>query len=304
MTETENKGARLLDMYDRLSRGEVITKKEMAAAYGVTVKTIQRDLEDLRNHLAETSLKSGHGTIEYSPAEKGYRLVRSSYEHLNHKEILALAKILLESRALEPGELHSILDKLTAESPKKDREIIEDIIKNEAFYYVPLHHGKKLLDPLWELSLAIRNKEILHICYIRQDGVERNHDVKPVAILFSEFYFYLVAFKEEETEFPTIFRVDRIESMKHTGKKFHIPYADRFKDGEFRKRVQFMYPGPLRRVKFTYSGPSVEAVLDRLPTAQVLEEKDGVYTIVAEAYGIGIDMWLGSQGDKVKVLDN
>ncbi len=304
MTETENKGARLLDMYDRLSRGEVITKKEMAAAYGVTVKTIQRDLEDLRAHLAESSLQSGHGTIEYSQTEKGYRLVRSTYEHLNHKEILALAKILLESRALEPGELHSILEKLTAESPKKDRDIIEDIIKNEAFYYVSLRHGKKLLDPLWELSLAIRNKEILHIRYIRQDNCLRVHAVKPVAILFSEFYFYLVAFKEEETEFPTIFRVDRIECMEHIGKKFHIPYADRFKDGEFRKRVQFMYPGPLRRVKFIYSGPSVEAVLDRLPTAQILEEKEGVYTIVAEAYGIGIDMWLGSQGDKVTVLEN
>ena len=302
--DTENKGARLLDMYERLSHGEVVSKKDLADTYGVTVKTIQRDIDELRAYLAEKSLQGDHGTIEYSSAKKGYRLVRSTYEHLNHKEILALAKILLESRALEPEELHTILDKLTAACPEKDRATVEDIIKNEAFYYVPLHHKKKLLDPLWNLSLAIQKQEILHIRYIRQDGIERQHDVKPVAILFSEFYFYLVAFKEEETEFPTIFRVDRIEDMESTGNTFHIPYADRFKDGEFRKRVQFMYPGPLRRVTFTYSGPSVEAVLDRLPTAQILEDKDGVYTITAEAYGIGIDMWLGSQGDKVKVLTN
>ena len=302
MKDTENKGPRLLDMYERLSRGEILTKKELAETYGVTVKTIQRDIDELRTYLTETSLRCGHGEIQYDPAKKGYELIRSTYEHLNHKEILALAKILLESRALEPGELHTILDKLTAESPPKDRSVITDIIKNESFYYVPLQHRKKLLDPLWDLSLAIRNQEILHIHYIRQDGVERQHDVKPMAILFSEFYFYLVAFKEEETAFPTIFRVDRIKSMEKTGKAFHIPYGARFKDGEFRKRVQFMYPGPLRRVKFTYSGPSVEAVLDRLPTAKILEEKDGVYTIVAEAYGIGIDMWLGSQGDRVKVI--
>ena len=302
--DTENKGARLLEMYERLSHGEVVSKKDLADTYGVTVKTIQRDIDELRAYLAEKSLQGDHGIIEYSPAKKGYRLVRSTYEHLNHKEILALAKILLESRALEPVELHTILDKLTAACPEKDRATVEDIIKNEAFYYVPLHHKKKLLDLLWNLSLAIQKQEILHIRYIRQDGIERQHDVKPVAILFSEFYFYLVAFKEEETEFPTIFRVDRIEDMENTGNTFHIPYADRFKDGEFRKRVQFMYPGPLRRVTFTYSGPSVEAVLDRLPTAQILEEKEGVYTITAEAYGIGVDMWLGSQGDKVKVLGN
>ena len=302
MNENENKGARLLDMYDRLSRGELLSKKELADTYGVTTKTVQCDIDELRAHLAETSLRGGHGEIRYDPARKGYRLVRSTYEHLNHKEILALAKILLESRALEPGEMHGILAKLTAESPPEERGVIESIIKSEAFYYVPLKHGKKLLDRLWDLSLAIRSQEILSIHYIRMDGVHRQHLVKPVAILFSEYYFYLVSFKEEETEFPTIFRVDRIEDMKKTGKTFPIPYAGRFRDGEFRKRVQFMYPGPLRRVTFTYSGPSVEAVLDRLPTAKIVEEKNGVYTIIAEAFGTDIGMWLGSQGERVKVI--
>lgn len=300
--ENENKGARLLDMYDRLSHGEILSKKALADAYGVTTKTIQRDIDELRAHLSEASLRGGRGEIQYDMGARGYRLVHSSYEHLNHKEILALAKILLESRALEPVELHGILDKLIAECPPEERSIIEGIIKSETFYYVPLKHGKKLLNRLWDLSLAIRSQEILHIRYTRMDGIHREHLVKPVAILFSEYYFYLVSFKEEESEYPTIFRVDRIEEMEKTGKTFQIPYADRFKDGEFRRRVQFMYPGPLRRVTFTYSGPSVEAVLDRLPTAQILEEKDGVYTITAEAYGIGIDMWLGSQGDRVKVI--
>ena len=40
MIDTENKGARLLDMYERLRHGEVISKKELAEFYGVTVKTI------------------------------------------------------------------------------------------------------------------------------------------------------------------------------------------------------------------------------------------------------------------------
>lgn len=282
--ENENKGARLLDMYDRLSHGEILSKKALADAYGVTTKTIQRDIDELRAHLSETALRGGRGEIQYDMGARGYRLVHSSYEHLNHKEILALAKILLESRALEPVELHGILDKLIAECPPEERSIIEGIIKSETFYYVPLKHGKKLLNRLWDLSLAVRGQEILHIRYTRMDGIHREHLVKPVAILFSEYYFYLVSFKEEESEYPTIFRVDR------------------FKEGEFRRRVQFMYPGPLRRVTFTYSGPSVEAVLDRLPTAKVLEEKEGIYTITAEAFGIGIDMWLGSQGDRVKVI--
>ena len=69
-----------------------------------------------------------------------------------------------------------------------------------------------------------------------------------------------------------------------------------------------MYGGKLRKVKFRYSGYSVEAILDRLPTAKILDEEpheDGkrtVYTISAEVFGDGIDMWLRSQGDNIVVL--
>ena len=55
-------------------------------------------------------------------------------------------------------------------------------------------------------------------------------------------------------------------------------------------------------VNMSYKGTSVEAVLDRLPTAKILDEKDGIYTISAEVFGKGIDMWLRSQGDMVEVI--
>ena len=100
-------------------------------------------------------------------------------------------------------------------------------------------------------------------------------------------------------DFPTIFRIDRIADFTPTGEKFSIPYRDKFSDGEFRKRVQFMYAGKLRCVTFTYSGASIEAILDRLPTAKILSEKNGIYRITTEVYGNGIDMWLKSQGDKI-----
>ena len=43
----------------------------------------------------------------------------------------------------------------------------------------------------------------------------------------------------------------------------------------------------------------MEAVLDRLPTAEILSERDGCYEIRAEVFGKGIEMWLRSQGDRV-----
>ena len=60
-----------------------------------------------------------------------------------------------------------------------------------------------------------------------------------------------------------------------------------------------MYGGKLRKVKFKYSGLSIENVLDKLPTAKILNEKDGIYTIRAEVYGEGFNMWARSQGESI-----
>ena len=64
-----------------------------------------------------------------------------------------------------------------------------------------------------------------------------------------------------------------------------------------------MWPGKLRVVRFEFSGPSVQAVLDKLPTAKIIERMGGnKYLIEAETYGDGIKMWLLSQGAWVKVV--
>ena len=159
---------------------------------------------------------------------------------------------------------------------------------------------------------------MIHIRYGKLKGratVERR--LEPLAILFSEYYFYLVGFieginKEEEFKnaddpFPTIYRIDRIKKLEVLEERFKIPYANRFEEGEFRKRIQFMYCGKLRKVRFSCQGEALEAVLDRLPTAKVLNEDNGFYVIETEVFGEGIDMWVRSQGERIKdyiVLQN
>ena len=173
---------------------------------------------------------------------------------------------------------------------------------------------------MWDIGQAIRNSQYIEIKYQGiQGSTVKTRKLKPVAIMFSEFYFYLTAFIEDkkvrenfsvlDDAFPTIYRIDRIQGLKVLDEHFYIPYKDRFEEGEFRKRIQFMYGGKLRRVKFKYKGYSVQAVLGRLPTAKILHEeplaedpKRTEYTISAEVFGDGIDMWLRSQGERVDLL--
>ena len=63
-----------------------------------------------------------------------------------------------------------------------------------------------------------------------------------------------------------------------------------------------MYAGKLQKVVLKFYGNNPEPILDRLPTARVIEQYDNECTIEAEVYGKGIIMWLLSQGSKVEVL--
>ena len=120
--------------------------------------------------------------------------------------------------------------------------------------------------------------------------------------MFTDYYFYLIAFPVEgNLEKPLYFRVDRIKHITEHRKQFSANEGE-FDEGLLRQRSLFMWPGKLRTIRFEFTGPSVQAVLDKLPTARIIERDGGKYIIEAEVYGDGIKMWLLSQGNWVKVI--
>ena len=301
----KKQGVRLLLLREELDKGKNINKEEIKAKFDIDDKTFQRDIDFLRAFYTENI--NPEIEIKYDKKKKGY-ILKNNKDRFRNEEILAISKILLESRAFCKDELDELLRKLRLLSEEDEMKQVKEMIKNEKFNYVPLKHGKKLLDIMWELAKYITKQEIISISYTTKEGKSKVHRIKPVSIMFSEYYFYIVSFMADKfvEDGPTIFRMDRIKKLKGTGENFEVPYLERFEDGEFRKRVQFMLSGKLRTVKFEYTG-ILEVVQDRLPTAEVVEEiklDDGTkkYVITAEVYGKGIDMWLKSQGDKVKVV--
>ena len=305
MDGTALKTDRILKIYSQLVNGDILRKKELAQQFHVTERSIQRDMEALRCFFAEEGLQQD---IIYDRAARGYRLESPSRALLNNSEILAVCKILLESRSMRKDEMLPILDKLIACCvQKKKKKAITELLANEKHHYVEPHHKQRLLPGLWEISQAVQNHQIMEIEYERlKEPRLVCRRVKPVGIMFSEYYFYLTAFLEDKDTFenpddlfPTIYRIDRIRNVQLLDEHFKVPYKDRFQEGEFRKRVQFMYGGKLERIRFHYTGPSIEAVLDRLPTAEIVERDETGWTVEAEVFGKGIEMWLRSQGSYI-----
>lgn len=304
----EAKSMRILAMYGRLMDGKTIRKKDLAAEFGITQRSVQRDLELLRVFFADEMMGR---EIVYDARERGYRLAHAAPKGLSNSEILAVCKILLESRSMNKEEMLPILDKLIdCCVPESSKKAVTKLIANERFHYIPPQHGKNILPGLWEIGQAIEQHRVMEIKYEKIGGKVVQRSIEPVGLMFSEYYFYLVGFlrnvdkkvvfENPDDLFPTIYRVDRIQCFTVRDEYFTPAYTTRFQEGEFRKRVQFMYGGKLNRIKFKYVGPSVESVLDRLPTAKIIEEDDEGYLIEAEVFGKGIDMWLRSQGKYIK----
>ena len=311
----DSKAERILSIYSQLKQGKLVFKSQESAKYGVTPRTIQRDIVDIQCFLQNQGNETGEvQEIVFDRKSGGYRMETKYQSELGQKELLAVCKVLLESRSLVKEEMFPIINKLIRFCSNEDeKNSLKNFINNEMYHYTELQHHEKLLDRIWLLEKAVKEQRYIEIQYKKLKGGEIvSRKVKPVGVMFSEFYYYLTAyiegidsqaaFQNPDDTYPTIYRIDRLKNIKVLKDHFVVPYTGRFEEGEFRKRVQFMYGGRLRKIKLKCQKQSLEAVLDRFPTAKILKTDIDGWVVSAEVFGDGVEMWLRGQGNLIKVL--
>lgn len=294
---------RVLEIFFRALRGEDITVSALANEYGVSTKSISRNINDLKAFLADHRELVGNTELAYSYQEKCYRLHME--EFLTNKELFALVEVMIGARAFSKMELLTLTDKLRRFTTAEDRPVLKELIRKELYHYPEVKHDcDSVEDRLWQVVNCIMAHKEISIDYYRTDRKWVTHRLRPSSVMFADYYFYLIAFLADgNNEKPYYFRIDRIKDITEHRTRFSTQDIPDFDEGLLRKRSLFMWPGKLRTIRFEFSGPSVQAVLDKLPTARIIERLgDGQYLIEAETYGDGIKMWLLSQGAWVKVV--
>lgn len=160
--DKQSKNTRTLDMYVRLCEGKILNKAEEANQFGVDEHSIQRDIDDIRVFLSNREEAGDGRTIEYDRLNKGFVMRGDEESTMANSEILAVTKILLESRAFTKKEITSILNKMVDGCvPLKNMKLVSDLIANEKYHYVELHHKSMIQDKLWEIGENIKNHDML-----------------------------------------------------------------------------------------------------------------------------------------------
>ena len=253
--------------------------------------------------MAEYRHVLGNAELQYSSSTHTYTLAMDNL--LTNKELFAMTKVLIGSKAFSRGELLKIISKLKAHTSHSDKNRLETLISNELAHYKEINYDcTSIIENVWDITTYIMEKRLITISYYKMNRSKVKHKLIPVSIMFSEYYFYLIAYKyEDTTSTPIYFRIDRITHITAHREHFLLNEHQTFDEGLLRSRSQFMWPGPLRKIRFEFTGPSLQAILDRIPTAKLIDIRDGVNILEAEVYGDGIKMFLLSQGAWVKVTE-
>lgn len=297
------KADRVLKLLFRALKGESISVASLANESNVSTRSITRDINDLKAFLADYRDILGNAELKYSASDHCYTLEMDNL--FSNKELFSIAKVLIGSKAFSHEELLEIISKLKTHTSYSDRQRLESLLSKELFHYDEVGSDcESVIDNVWKLSSYIQEKKLVTITYYKMNRDRVKHKILPVSLMFSEYYFYLIAYKcdDEVADNPTYFRVDRITNMTVHREKLSTTKKLEFDEGLLRRRSQLMWPGPLRKIRFEFAGPSLQAILDKLPTAKVIDKYDGKHLIEAEVYGDGIKMFLLSQGSWVKVV--
>lgn len=134
MEEYKNgKIERVLGIYTKLLNGYIVNKAAEANEYGVNERSIQRDVDDIRNYLELEAVNSGCiNNVIYDRLNKGYRLEKVQERSLTDEEIVEICKILLKSQEIDSQEMSKMVENLISSCvPKNNKKIILELINQK-----------------------------------------------------------------------------------------------------------------------------------------------------------------------------
>ena len=108
------------------------TVSALANEYGVSTKSISRNINDLKAFFADHRDLVGNTKFEYSYQDKCYRLYMD--EFLTNKELFALVEVMIGARAFSKMELLALTDKLKRFTTAEDRPVLNELIRKELYH--------------------------------------------------------------------------------------------------------------------------------------------------------------------------
>jgi len=199
--------SRLTAILTQLQTKRRLTAASLADKFGVSTRTIYRDIKTLEKAGVPILTEEGKG---YNLME-GYRIPPVMFT-----EKQANALILAEQLVLKSKDASFVQD--YAEAIDKIKSILRDTVQDKAnlladrTQYDEALNQERNSSNLSDLQDALTNYKLVKIQYTNKDGITSDREIEPFAIVSADNW-YLIAWCRLRREFR-FFRPDRIHRME------------------------------------------------------------------------------------------
>lgn len=198
---------RLLEIVIYLLNRDCVTARQLANRFGVSVRTIQRDMESISlAGIPLTATAGNAGGYSISPAYK----VRN---HFVKKEDFSIILMALKSlhTGYESSRLEGILEKYLSLSGTGSPHVFLD--------YSVTKEDSRVLELGKRLEWAIENLQEVVFSYRDVRGRETQRTVQPLAMSFKWYAWYLLAYDTGKETLRT-FKLARVQDLVITDERF------------------------------------------------------------------------------------
>ncbi len=193
---------RLFEIVYILLDKKLITAKELAERFEVSIRTIYRDIDVLSDAGIPIYMSKGKGGG--ISLLDNYVLNKSILSDSEQKEILAALQGL---NAIHYPEVDNVISKLGLLFNKEDDYNWVDVDFS--------HWGETNRNKFNLIKTAIINKKVINFDYLSSYGSNSNREVEPIQLWFKDKTWYLKAFCLEKQAYR-IFKLTRMKEVKLT----------------------------------------------------------------------------------------
>ncbi len=198
---------------------ERIRAGELAEKYGVSVRTIYRDIDAL--NLAGIPVISYPGSNGGFALVSNYRLDRQLITFDEMKSLLTALKGI--NTALEDISIETLIGKINSIVPDSKRELLDKHLKKFSMDFTPWGRGSDRGENLEMLQKAVTESEIISFRYFNNRHESSVRSVKPLSLFYRGYGWYLFGWCMLKNDYR-IFKVNRIREARSTGKQFREQY--------------------------------------------------------------------------------
>ncbi|MCW9705639.1 helix-turn-helix transcriptional regulator [Fodinibius salsisoli] len=212
-----NRTDRLTAMIIYLQGRSRVTVKDLSERYGISSRTVYRDLRALQEAGVPIGSEEGKGYF----IVKGYHLPPVMFDKDEVAALLAGERLMEKWSETKLSQSYSAaLDKIRSVLHSREKEYLDTLDQHiKTFSYADERQVETDYRIFVFLQDAVVNKEVVAIEYYspyKDQYTQR--DVEPLGLLIRGNYWYLAGWCRLRTDYR-MFRVDRIENYKKTGKK-------------------------------------------------------------------------------------